>query len=608
MFLAWVTSAIADGLPNAWEISDISDAMGSGELTYSAPLTAAQQAAATDNGWRYSINVRLLDDLGGSQTMAFGCTDGIARFAVLLALDPNTNLVVTLPGADPQLLALTTNGIAAAKYHTHDLVYDPGMHQVSYQFDGSPVAAWQGQTLGTNGVEVLWGAESSVGTGRMRLHRAEFAIVGLGTGPLYDAGTERNPPTAPNPVTQGWFYHGPDLPGAVTNGPVSPDNPAYWFTDIGASLKPLLGSFAAWGDYNKDGLLDLVISGYTNGGTTVPVTLLYQNHGRGELIPASGILSALGRVGGPSWIDINNDGLLDISLGDAAQPTPVLFRNSGGTSFVKDQSTGFLSRFGGGGASMQWADYDNDGFLDVLVWGGSKVIPGTYACEIYRSIGGTSFLRQTNIVLRGLGDGSAAWCDYNRDGYPDFVITGTTRDNALHTDLYLNQGGTNFVRQSRISLLGVASYGSVAWGDFNNDGYPDLLVSGRADAFGVPRIVVYRNSQAFAFIKQAELPGVFLGSAVWGDFDNDGFLDIAVTGYLQTGGTGALIYRNIGGTSFRPQEMPSGPSSVAYGSAVWGDYDNDGDLDLAITGIASGTAAPSSSLLRNNTPVVNTPP
>jgi len=102
-----------------------------------------------------------------------------------------------------------------------------------------------------------------------------------------------------------------------------------------------------------------------------------------------------------------------------------------------------------------------------------------------------------------------------------------------------------------------------AWGDFNNDGWVDLCVGGQ----------VWRNEQGKKFVKVADLPG----SAVWGDFDNDGYLDLFCYG------TGRL-YRNIKGEKFGEVKiLPKLPTKVCLG-ATFGDFNNDGFLDLYVGG------------------------
>ncbi len=125
-------------------------------------------------------------------------------------------------------------------------------------------------------------------------------------------------------------------------------------------------------------------------------------------------------------------------------------------------------------------------------------------------------------------------------------------------------------------LLTGISYGSAVWGDYDNDGYLDILLTG-ATSSGTPISKIYRNDGNNTFTEQTtiSLPGVTFGSAVWGDYDNDGYLDILLTGSNSSYISISKIYRNNGNNTFTEQTAISLPG-VSSGSAAWGDYDNDG--------------------------------
>jgi hypothetical protein len=143
-------------------------------------------------------------------------------------------------------------------------------------------------------------------------------------------------------------------------------------------------------------------------------------------------------------------------------------------------------------------------------------------------------------------------------------------------------------------LPGVQSC-SVAWGDYDNDGDLDIALAGQSSTTPIARI--YRNNGAGSFTDiNAGLTGVTLCSLAWGDYDNDGDLDLAVAGstindYI------SRIYRNNGNGTFC--DISAGLTGVACCSLAWGDYDNDGDLDLAISGADTG-GNPITKIYRND--------
>jgi hypothetical protein len=178
---------------------------------------------------------------------------------------------------------------------------------------------------------------------------------------------------------------------------------------------------------------------------------------------------------------------------------------------------------------VAWGDYDNDGRLDVLLTGMHKVGPviGPIS-QIWRNMG-TGFTQTVSTDLPGVFQSSAAWGDYDNDGRLDILITGRTNLNFPSgiSQVWRNTGSgfTNI----NAGLPGVYR-SSVAWGDYDSDGRLDILLTGDgASSTGVSQ--VWRNTgNGFTNIS-AGLPGVFAGSAIWGDYDNDGRLDILLNGY-----------------------------------------------------------------------------
>jgi len=181
-----------------------------------------------------------------------------------------------------------------------------------------------------------------------------------------------------------------------------------------------------------------------------------------------------------------------------------------------------------------------------------------------------------NAGLMGLYVGSAAWGDYDNDGDLDILCNGYDGLN-VYSIIYRNDSG-NFVNIN--AGLSAAGYGSaVAWGDYDNDGDLDILLSGRID--NTNRITkIYRNDNGNFIDINAGLYGLSGSCAAWGDYDNDGDLDLIVTGW--DGATrNTKIYRNDSGIFTNVNSVLVG---ITLGTAAWGDYDNDMDLDILITG------------------------
>ncbi|HEY4785945.1 MAG TPA: VCBS repeat-containing protein, partial [Bacteroidales bacterium] len=224
---------------------------------------------------------------------------------------------------------------------------------------------------------------------------------------------------------------------------------------------------------------------------------------------------------------------------------------------------------------MAWGDYNNDGFMDLLLTGD----PGdyNYISKIYKNNGDGTFTEQTGIQLIGVTRGAVAWGDYNNDGFLDILLTGYAKTGSISI-IYKNNGEGNFIEQKGINLIPV-EYSSVAWGDYNNDGRLDILLSGNANySDGGYISKIYKNNGDGTFSDQtnALLSETQYGSVAWGDYNNDGYLDILLTGSSNL----VKIYKNNGDGTFSDQTSIFLRKGTISGLGSWVDYNNDGFLDV----------------------------
>jgi hypothetical protein len=346
------------------------------------------------------------------------------------------------------------------------------------------------------------------------------------------------------------------------------------FSNIGAALPRAYTVAVSWADFDNDGDLDLVVLGGSDISSPLPQGI-YRNDGGGTFTHVdSGLLTA---VGYPtlSWGDYDNDGYVDLALGGVG-PGCRIYHNNGSGTFT-DIAAG-LPAIGQG--SVAWGDYDNDGRLDLAITGGTS--------RIYHNNGNGTF----TDVGAGLPDaywGTVAWGDYDNDGRLDLLLTGnagTWDGPVLISRVYRNDGGGTLTDISA-GLPGVWE-GSAAWGDFDNDGRLDLVLTGNtgSDASPVRVARVFHNECNGTFTDiGAGLPGVSGGPAVWGDYDNDGYQDLLLGGYTGSGGM-TRVYHNNGDGTFT--SIGAGLPAAWYSSAEWGDYDNDGRLDILLAGTTTG--------------------
>lgn len=358
-------------------------------------------------------------------------------------------------------------------------------------------------------------------------------------------------------------------------------------TTVSTSGSPTL-SF--WVDFDNDAGndLDLIMLG-TN------ASRIYRNDGSGIFTE---LASPFGTGYSASCGDYNNDGLIDIAI--ANYPEVRLFKNTGGGTFA--EQGGALPVTGQYG-SLDWGDYNNDGDLDILITGSSS-LDGRFS-KIFRNNGDNTFTEQLAISLEGLAYGSAKWVDYDNDGFLDLIIAGGTNSASYATKIYRNNGNNSFTEQTGINISPTSS-SSIDWGDFDNDGDPDLIITG-FNLF-TPITKIYRNNgnNSFTDLPSTGLPVVNNGSAKWGDYDADGDLDILITGYNGFYNTHITkIFTNNGNANFT-EDLSCIFPGLGVSSGNWGDYDKDGDLDIILTG--NTPEAGIARIYRNDIGVVNTAP
>ena len=208
--------------------------------------------------------------------------------------------------------------------------------------------------------------------------------------------------------------------------------------DLGIS--PTGGS-AAWGDYDKDGDLDLVVTGVTAG---AGFTSLYDNDASGGFsLNASAGFDGLMEAE-VVFRDINRDGWLDLVLrGHEGLPgaTTLIYLNQAGSSFAVD---GTASIPGTRDGASTWFDMDNDGDLDLILTG---MLEGSPISRIYRNELDNGFIHHRRARLQGVSRSALDAGDYNEDGWLDLIIGGLDADATAASYLYLNDGEGGFLEQ-----------------------------------------------------------------------------------------------------------------------------------------------------------------
>jgi hypothetical protein len=365
-----------------------------------------------------------------------------------------------------------------------------------------------------------------------------------------------------------------------TNSGVSVQIPQFHEATAAAGVGQSGFSYShAWGDYDGDGLDDLFVT------YVFRPHILYRNLGGGvfENVSAQAGIGNDSGGEGAVWADYDNDGDLDLFVANGCKPIPdspnVLYRNNGDGTFTKVTEAAGLFYLGNTEGTA-WADYDLDGSLDLYV-GLLSVADPNPGNFLYRSKGDGTFVNVS--ASAGVDDardsnGGVEWADYDNDGDLDLYVANRNQPNRLYRN---NRDGT-FTDVA--TAAGVAAGGNsegVAWGDYDNDGWLDLYVASASTASQL-----YHNNRDGTFTNVAatahvELEGINVG-ANWADFDNNGWLDLFV---VNLGGSAPnRLYRNNADGTFSDVAAAVGLADQLDGRVGgWADVDNDGFLDLFVS-------------------------
>jgi enediyne biosynthesis protein E4 len=335
-------------------------------------------------------------------------------------------------------------------------------------------------------------------------------------------------------------------------------------------------------DYDNDGDLDLYVS---NGKRYGQRSFFYQNNG--------GTFTRLFNIGpvndslpfdGSSWGDFDNDGSIDFCTVTWYDSVSVLYKNNGAGNFTFLNTSPIVTNRGFS-ETCSWGDYDNDGLVDLIV---TNTKPTNSRNRLYRNLGNGNFASvDSGVVYNDVGYFSRGvnWVDIDGDRDLDLFICNEEGGNEL---MYQNNGNGYFTKIINIAptTSGGNSWSS-SWGDYDNDGDLDLFVAN----WGNQKNNLFRNDGNFNFTAVTNDtivndPGNYSCTG-WGDYDNDGDLDMFVTQAYKTPNAPMKnnLYKNklieTGTASF--EKITAGDivndAGYSYGFA-WADWDADGDLDL----------------------------
>jgi len=295
-----------------------------------------------------------------------------------------------------------------------------------------------------------------------------------------------------------------------------------------------------------------------------------------------------GNSGFVEWGDYDSDGDLDLLVNSVTYINGATIHY--GTKIYKNNNGSFsdigvdLGLFYKGCAA--WGDFDGDGDLDLAIMGKTVI-------DVWGQDGMTKIFRNDNGAFTDIGaalpqtcNGALKWGDMDNDGDLDLVITGYSSGSVPVSAIMLNNKGT-FLPAINHGIP-AAVYGRFDLADYDKDGYLDVLISGGPQ--GAPFTAIYKNNKNLTFTKlDQNFVGMSIGSASWGDYDSDGDLDFMTTGTTDgwtVVGSSTKVYRNDNGVF---ADSNAGIVNVMTGMGSFADFDNDGDLEAMVCGANGST-------------------
>jgi len=356
-------------------------------------------------------------------------------------------------------------------------------------------------------------------------------------------------------------------------------------------LKPLKYSHIQPVDINNDGKMD--IFHYGSDGTTY-YAVFYLNEGNWVFTLSTTNLPAYSNMY-TDWADFDNDGLIDVAITgySAGQRKCEIYRNQGNFVFSLMPYSFEPLAFG----NVSWADLDGDGKIDLIINGSNA--QGKAVTRVYKNTGNNFTL--INLSLEGITSGSTVCFDFDNDGLTDIFYTGINSYGQKACYLYRNNGNFNF---SSVSVIfEKITDGDVAVADVDGNGSLDVFITGSNN--NNQRISkLYWNNNGIFSEAAANFDKVSSSSVHLADIDNNGKPDILLSGQNNSNLLSVLLFYNQGNGNFvRNDSLPIG---LVFADAAIADFNNDSKVDIFLSG--QSYAGNLAKLYRNNWPANNAKP
>lgn len=349
---------------------------------------------------------------------------------------------------------------------------------------------------------------------------------------------------------------------------------------------------ASYYDFNNDGFLDISLYDeypYVYDFSTTPQKMynhirIFKNKGNNTFEEQVTTLPK-NYFGSIAWADYDNDGNAElVTCGyypgqySGQYNSSELWEVNNGIAEFKQTLTAMHNGF------LTWGDYNNDGNIDLVI-GGQQGSVGALT-TLYKNSGAPDYtlIEQTGITITGVRNGAAKWSDYNIDGWPDLIIAGTADDGSYIIKLFENDKNNGFLPgQTLMQFTGLYNQTSLECSDLNKDGYPDLVWSAGNSSFskdGKTTIFYNNGNKTFSSDNNSFSLQDAWNSFDIGDYNNDYTPDVVFSGGEVFSHPFKRLYQNGYPEKKFSINSDFNPAYSEQGSVLWGDYDNDGDMDL----------------------------
>ena len=363
----------------------------------------------------------------------------------------------------------------------------------------------------------------------------------------------------------------------------------------GLYIEDTYGVSVNWVDIDGDGDLDASIAGldkYFSGRTAFGKLYFFESS---SIIDSASIITL--DEGSMVWCDFNNDSIPDllytgVSLGDTIACIDTFSLSDTSYNALYSNFTPVTN------ASLDWGDYDNDGDYDVLIAGIDK--NEDIITTLYQNNNGS--FTDVEAGLPGITSGKIGFIDYDLDQDLDIFMSGQDINSNKYSRLWQNNNGTYSITNDLFLNFKNSHFD---WGDINNDGYPDLLLGGNDGSSILCTFFYLNNSGNSFYLSDTILPGAQRGNSQFGDADNDGDLDIFISGDKEEDSLSEkIIFLNNGSDSLVSTDFNI--DEIFSSNLQLGDFDNDNDLDFIINGFIGGYGY--SRIIEDTTSIVNLKP